>query len=69
MTIKFECFADNYMCKDYFYRIYEDDYKRVTMNEYEFKKLFKDMAEELGYNINKKNNDDVVNKEEEDEKN
>src|SRR6476661_808347 len=66
MTIKFERFTDNYMCKDYFYSIWKSNEElddrhstmiKVTMIDYDFEQLFKDMAKELGYTIHKNNND------------
>jgi hypothetical protein len=53
MTIKFQRYADNYMCKDYYYRIYNTDSiaQFIQMEEYQFEKLFNDMAIELGYDV------------------
>lgn len=68
MTIKFERFADNYMRKNYFYDVWDDEdamfrsgtAKKVTMLDYEFEQLFKDMAKELGYSIMKFNDDKIT---------
>lgn len=44
------------MCKDWFYSIkYEDEsFNRIQMDDYECRKLFKEMAKELGYQVIKK---------------
>lgn len=59
MTIKFEREPLNPPSNGYYYRIFEGSYhgslgQKVSMMDYEFETLFKDMAKELGYNVEKK---------------